>query len=198
MFIQNKYSTWYFNLVEKAKQRSKPTEYTEVHHIIPKSMGGTNAKNNLITLTCKEHFIAHLLLTKITDGINLHKAFCALSVLIKTRNNTKDYKNSRLYEAAKKYTALHASAQMKQMHANGRVKRDRYEKARLSHSKLIWVNNGVENKRVRSDVEGLLDNHLAEGWVRGRTRDYLTAKVIEGARQRANQSQFWQHQKRFS
>lgn len=37
-------------------------EYHERHHIIPKCVGGTNDKNNLIDLFAKEHFIAHRLL----------------------------------------------------------------------------------------------------------------------------------------
>lgn len=36
--------------------------YYEKHHIIPKSLGGSNSSKNLILLTAKEHFIAHLLL----------------------------------------------------------------------------------------------------------------------------------------
>ena len=39
-------------------------EYKERHHIIPKCMGGTNDKNNLIDLYAKEHFIAHKLLAE--------------------------------------------------------------------------------------------------------------------------------------
>lgn len=37
-------------------------EYKERHHILPKCMGGTNDKNNLIDLYAKEHYIAHKLL----------------------------------------------------------------------------------------------------------------------------------------
>lgn len=35
------------------------------HHIIPKSIGGNNSKHNLVLLTPREHFIAHLLLLMI-------------------------------------------------------------------------------------------------------------------------------------
>lgn len=38
--------------------------YKERHHIVPKSLGGTNEKDNLIDLFAKEHFIAHKLLVK--------------------------------------------------------------------------------------------------------------------------------------
>ena len=38
-------------------------EYHERHHIIPKCLGGTNNKDNLIDLYAKEHFEAHRLLS---------------------------------------------------------------------------------------------------------------------------------------
>ena len=39
-------------------------EYHERHHIIPKCLGGSNDKENLIDLYAREHFIAHQLLAK--------------------------------------------------------------------------------------------------------------------------------------
>ncbi len=42
--------------------------YTEKHHIIPKSLGGSNNKSNIVALSAREHFIAHWLLAKIYGG----------------------------------------------------------------------------------------------------------------------------------
>lgn len=66
IFMQNKYSRWYFSIIEKARSlnRTKGTEYFESHHIIPKSMGGTNDLFNLVLLTAREHFIVHCLLPR--------------------------------------------------------------------------------------------------------------------------------------
>ena len=36
--------------------------YTEKHHIIPRSMGGSDEPSNLTVLTGREHFLAHMLL----------------------------------------------------------------------------------------------------------------------------------------
>lgn len=63
IFIDNKYTRWYYIIVNRTKSRVS-TGYTEKHHIIPKSCGGNNSKDNLVALTAKEHFICHLLLTK--------------------------------------------------------------------------------------------------------------------------------------
>jgi hypothetical protein len=67
MFVDNKYTKYYNNIIAKASSR-KLDEYTEKHHIIPRCMGGSNAKDNLVILTAKEHFICHLLLTKMLTG----------------------------------------------------------------------------------------------------------------------------------
>jgi len=66
----------YMNLVmsrqllgrKKLKKEELNYLYYESHHILPKCLGGTNDKDNLVLLTAKEHFIAHMLLTKCYEG----------------------------------------------------------------------------------------------------------------------------------
>jgi hypothetical protein len=67
LFIENKYTSWYFTLIANISKlnRNKNTgQYYERHHIIPKSLGGSNASENLVLLSAREHFIAHLLLSE--------------------------------------------------------------------------------------------------------------------------------------
>lgn len=69
MFLQNKYTQCYYRLVEQANNRpNDPAQYYETHHIIPRCMGGSNAKSNLVKFTGREHYIAHMLLVKMTEG----------------------------------------------------------------------------------------------------------------------------------
>lgn len=42
--------------------------YTERHHIVPRSLGGGNEPENIVILTARDHFFAHLLLAKIHGG----------------------------------------------------------------------------------------------------------------------------------
>jgi hypothetical protein len=67
MYLTNKYTRWYYNIIKRAQTRII-TGYTKKHHIIPRSLGGDNADSNLVKLTAKEHFVCHLLLTKMTEG----------------------------------------------------------------------------------------------------------------------------------
>ena len=115
IFIQNKYTNYYFKIIERAKSRTIST-YTENHHIIPKSLGGSNDKDNLVALTAREHFVCHLLLTKITEGDARSKMALAVFYLkgrgkAKERNNI--IKNSRLYENLRKENARFVSKQKK-------------------------------------------------------------------------------------
>jgi hypothetical protein len=51
-------------LIETArseKRRWEPFKYEE-HHILPRCLGGTDEKTNLVLLTVREHFRAHILL----------------------------------------------------------------------------------------------------------------------------------------
>lgn len=71
------YKLIYDTIIDKAlkSNRKKNTmEYFEVHHILPKCMGGENKKYNLVLLTAKEHYVCHHLLTKIypqSDAIQI-------------------------------------------------------------------------------------------------------------------------------
>jgi hypothetical protein len=53
----------YCNLIRKAENRVPPEDYTEKHHIFPKSIFGNN--NRIVILTGREHYIAHTMLEKI-------------------------------------------------------------------------------------------------------------------------------------
>lgn len=49
-----------------------------MHHIIPRCIGGTDSHENLVKLTAREHYIAHLLLTKMLEGNARYKLQIAL------------------------------------------------------------------------------------------------------------------------
>lgn len=99
IFNQNKYTKIYFQLIDKRKKQVllKEEVYCEKHHIIPKSLGGTNDENNLVNLLPREHFIAHLLLTKmVKEETALIKMNWALHRMC--YNNTVDYFSGRDYQ----------------------------------------------------------------------------------------------------
>ena len=100
MFTINKYHSTYFKIIQKAQQRTFDKNVkSEVHHIIPRSLGGSNDQSNLVRLTLKEHWICHRLLVKmLTDPKHLRKMYNALYMMA-----VKDYRtvNGRIYQTIK-------------------------------------------------------------------------------------------------
>lgn len=99
LYLNNKYSRWYQNIIKRAIERvQSPDEYYERHHIIPKSLGGTDSKENIVKLTAREHFICHLLLTKMTTG-SARASMSYAAWQMTNRNNRPRYSpTSRMYE----------------------------------------------------------------------------------------------------
>jgi hypothetical protein len=86
-FIDNKYTKIYFQLIEKRSQEVLNDGYYETHHIIPRSLNGSNSNDNLVRLTAREHYIAHKLLTKMTTSIDKRKMWWAFHRIIHSKNN---------------------------------------------------------------------------------------------------------------
>lgn len=59
------YTKHYNKLIARAQLRTlQDNADFEIHHIIPRCIGGTDNDNNLVALTPEEHLLAHILLTK--------------------------------------------------------------------------------------------------------------------------------------
>lgn len=92
------YQKIYNSLMERRKA-SPFIGYTEIHHIIPRCIGGTDDKDNLVALSGREHFIAHRLLIKFNSYPGLKQAFGMMCLTNKGRNYNV---SSRLYEQGKR------------------------------------------------------------------------------------------------
>jgi hypothetical protein len=84
------YKRTYERLMERAKGRVKIKGVHDNHHIVPKSLGGSNEKSNIAVLTYDEHFLAHWLLTKFTEGKARISMLKALSEMKRAGKNHKN------------------------------------------------------------------------------------------------------------
>lgn len=99
MFLSNKYTAWYQLIVSRARLRVNKEPGDELHHVIPRSLGGSNDKSNKVILTAREHFVCHLLLRKMTVGRDKQRMSCAAWALARVRINRANVKvTSRLFE----------------------------------------------------------------------------------------------------
>jgi hypothetical protein len=147
MFADNKYTHIYTKIINRAKDRTLST-YKEKHHIIPTSLGGSNNNNNLVELTAREHFICHLLLTKMTTGNNRNKMISAVFFLTgrgKATGRANIIKSSRLYSKLKEEHAKYVSSVKKGCKQPPRTLKTRQK---LSASKTGSLNPKFKNNWV--------------------------------------------------
>ena len=100
MFNNTKYTKIYYQIITPTLNRELDT-YKELHHIIPRSLDGTDEKDNLTYLTAREHFICHWLLVKMTEGAARSKMIYALQGMRAQNNSQQRYETqitSRVYE----------------------------------------------------------------------------------------------------
>lgn len=104
---------------ERAVLKKQKQSYFERHHIIPKCMGGSNDKDNLILLTAKEHYIAHWLLWK---GHGLPKLAQAFNMMLVKANENRIscnlIKSSKTYERLRIEINSHISETIKEFRKN--------------------------------------------------------------------------------
>lgn len=83
----------YESIIQRAKDRVIVEGYKEIHHIVPRCIGGIDDATNLVALTPEEHFVCHQLLTKIhptSKGL-------ARAALVMSLNSNNRRPSSKLY-----------------------------------------------------------------------------------------------------
>ena len=113
--------------------------YSEKHHIVPRSHGGSNKKDNLIALTPRQHFIAHRMLWKAYGG-SMARAYFMMSATGKYGKV-----GSKTYAMAREDYAKQVAIQMTGKPAQGKF--DAEHKAKLSQAKLgTKISNATKAK----------------------------------------------------
>jgi hypothetical protein len=80
--------------------KNPPSEcFCEKHHIVPRCLGGSDSKDNIVILPARAHFICHYMLHKAyPENSQLAHAFAMMSVSNASQNRKT---SSRMYEASK-------------------------------------------------------------------------------------------------
>jgi hypothetical protein len=96
------YKKIYYNIIENRKKNPiSKSEYGERHHIIPKSLNGSDDISNIVKLTAREHFICHALLAEMYEENTMewYKMNHAFMMMKSESHNQSRYFNSKLYES---------------------------------------------------------------------------------------------------
>jgi len=127
-------------IIERAQDRILEG-YSENHHIIPKSMGGTDKKENLVSLTAREHFIIHKLLTLIyPSDSNLHWAAFMMAGCSGNKKQDRNYRvGAREYQRLKE-NLKHTSESIEKMRTS-----------QLGNTYRVGTKHSAETKQKMSD-----------------------------------------------
>ncbi len=135
--------------------------YCEEHHIIPQSLGGNNQKENLVKLTAKEHFVCHLLLTKMTSGQYKEKMIYAAWMMANQENQ-----NQQRYKiTGKTYQSL----------------RQAFSKVKSVHTK---THNPMSNPEIRKRHQEAIDRRGKTSGNTGHKRGPISKELKEVLRQK--------------
>ena len=145
------YNKIYNSLVSRAKTRTL-LGYKEIHHIIPKCLGGSDLNDNLVELTPEEHYLAHQLLTRIYP--NNRKLVYAAAMMVSNRPTNK------MYGWLKR--RLSSSKSIEQSGTGN------------SQYGTCWVNHDIfGSKKIDKN---LIVEYIEQGWILGKTLKYVKPK----------------------
>ena len=148
------YNKIYQNLIQKRKNNPIVEGYKENHHILPKSLGGNNSKENLVALTGREHWIAHLLLHKIHKLPQTVHA-CNVMAMRCEERGIRYIKNSKMYE----------SIRIEHSKLMSKLGKQRIGDKNGSFGTMWICNNELkENKKIKKNEK------IPEGWIKGRNK----------------------------
>jgi hypothetical protein len=108
-------------IIERAKNRTI-RDYTEKHHIIPRSLGGSNSPDNVVRLTPQEHRLVHLLLVKMYPD-DKRFVFAARRMFAVSNTHSGRSKNTMYGWLRKKH-----SVAMRKLHIGMRQSKETIEK----------------------------------------------------------------------
>lgn len=159
--VNMNYKRIYEELIEYAKKSRELKGYTETHHIIPRCLLLDDSKGNLVTLTAREHFIAHWLLTKIYKDTEHEMTLLAAFTAMNMKNSTQ----GREFNLNRKNALAYAYSESVKGENN-----PMYGKSPHNLNKKVWylpeedVHIFSENKPTLTAIEG---KKIRESGVRG-------------------------------
>ena len=152
----NKYEKWYNQIILNSKNEKLLGH--EQHHILPKSLGGTDDKTNLVYITAREHFVCHWLLTKIYPTGEEHwKMLNALRMMRSENKNQQRYNTkitSRVYAKVKEeYIKLQSE---KVRGSNNPMHGDKFYRSQEGYKRqrdaVLGAKNGSKKVEARKKI----------------------------------------------
>ena len=157
------YQKHYDNLIKTRKTRAvKDGVYYEKHHIIMKSMGGTNDPENIIRLTAREHFLAHWLLWQIHRNRSTAYAFYCMCVF-KTNKQKRKISSSKAYQEIREVRSKELSIIMSnRIHTDASNQKRREWSLKQKHTDAAKQKISINNLKYVNDFKNRIKKYRDE------------------------------------
>lgn len=143
------YEKIYKSFIKDRKNKSVDG-YSEKHHIIPRSFGGSDDSSNIVKLTARDHYFAHCCLAKIHGG-EMWSALHLMAHTQKACHGAKTFLMGRMFELSRVKSAMVRSENMKTAWKSGSFKRNRIYGPSSEAQKLAA--SKASKERVRTEDE---------------------------------------------
>lgn len=124
--------------------------YTELHHILPKCMGGTDDSSNLVRVPANVHYELHKLLAETYKTHNLNVAWAMMSYRNHAEISKEEYEASKMLHSEYMRTRIVSSKTRQKMSASAKLrtgdKNPFFGKTQSNESKAKIANKKMGNK----------------------------------------------------
>ena len=127
--------------------------YYELHHIVPRSLGGQDTEDNLVMLTAREHYIAHLLLFNIykqEGGDALRRMSFALISMLSTSTTTQKRFSARSYGIMREAAMLATLGRKVEDTVNYQKPKSQAHKEAIRQARLVAPQRSQETRKKLS------------------------------------------------
>lgn len=157
------YQNHYCLLIKKYGSLTKPDQYSERHHILPRCLGGSDDGSNLVYLSAEAHYVAHQLLVKMNPD---HYGVSYAAMLMTRTGNGKGNgrsKNKHYSWLKERFSRLNGVRMSEHMKTNNpsqlpHVKEMRRQQLLINNPtsdpevrKLIGIKSGAASRERMSD-----------------------------------------------
>lgn len=139
------WSRHYDLLIGRARGRDL-LGYSEKHHVVPRCMGGSNSKSNIVRLTAREHFIAHKMLVRMYPSVRgLWLALIAMGRIPEFKSRIFSSERQRASESRRGFS--YSDESRKKMSESAKARGRNSPSTEFKKGQQAW-NTGISDFRI--------------------------------------------------
>ena len=153
-----------YNMIIERRKQSPLEGYVEKHHILPRCLGGDNKKENIVKLSAREHYMCHLLLTKLYEKNDPRYYKMVRAFMMMCWYHNEDLQK-RYFVSSKKYERLRKTF-------SETMSESQKGKSNSNYGTMWIYNLDLEISKKISKEDG-----IPQGWLKGKVQNFKKFKL---------------------